>query len=137
MYLTTGDFTNGAKILYMPTDFKSNILTLQLIRKKYNYIVPEFIKYMYEYSSTDRPRAASLIPWLVQYTCTYFRINCMGKMYRQNCRTFRSSCGIFDEWTPLPVHFINGWYNILVPVFELIVWGKFTVKTVVLFAPLG
>ena len=86
--LTTGDFTNGAKILYMPTDFKSNILTLQLIRKKYNYIVPEFIKCMYEYSSTDRPRAASLIPWLVQYTCTYFRINCMGEMYRQNCTPF-------------------------------------------------
>ena len=120
----------------MPTDFKSNILTLQLIRKKYKYIVPEFIRCMYEYSSTDRPRAASLILWLVQYNCTYFRINCMGEMYRQNCRPFRSSCGIFDEWTPLTVHFINGWYNILVPVFELFVWAKCTVKTVVLFAPL-
>ena len=86
--LTTGDFTNGAKILYERSDLLSNILTLQLIRKKYKYIVPEFIKCMYEYSSTDRPRAASLIPWLVQYTCTYFRINCMGKMYRQNCTPF-------------------------------------------------
>ena len=88
--LTTGDFTNGAKILYWSTDLLSNILTLQLIRKKYKYIVPEFIKCMYEYSSTDRPRAASLIPWLVQVYTIY----------------------------------------ILVPIFELIVWGKCTVKTV-------
>ena len=54
-------------------------------------------------------------------------------MYRQNCRLF-DECD--EEWTPLPVHFINGWYNILVPVFELIVWAKCTVKTVGLFAPL-
>ena len=56
---TTGDFTNGAKILYERTDLLSNILTLQLIRKKYKYIVPAIYK-MYVRVLEYRPTTSSL-----------------------------------------------------------------------------
>ena len=90
--LTTGDFTNGAKILHMPTDLLSNILTLQLIRKKYKYkyIVPAIYK-------------------------MYVRVLDRVPTDHEQPRSY------------------SGWYNILVPIFELIVWGKCTVKTVGLF----
>ena len=75
--LTTGDFTNGAKILHMPTDLPSNILTLQLIRKKYSCIVPAIYK-MYRQGRPfiKNPTARSKSPTVLT---VHFPIQLIGK----------------------------------------------------------
>ena len=57
--LVTVNVYNGAKILYERSDLLSNILTLQLIRKKYKYIVPAIYK-MYVRVLEYRPTTSSL-----------------------------------------------------------------------------